>query len=332
MFYVPEDGKVRCGLCNHFCLVKEGHRGICGVRENRDGVLFSLVFGKTIANHVDPIEKKPLFHFLPGSRSYSIATAGCNFRCLNCQNWEISQISKGEDARIVGREFSPQEIVEDAQATRCASIAYTYTEPTIYFEYAFETAKRAHVAGLKNVFVTNGYTSSEALRTVAPYLDAANVDLKSFSDEFYRKVCGAKLQPVLDTISLYRELGIWLEITTLLIPGYSDDAKQLKQIASFICSVGDDIPWHISAFYPAYKLPHVEPTKVTALRKAREIGLEAGLRYVYEGNVPGEGGESSFCHSCGGKLIDRFGYTIRKNALVEGKCPKCKTTMAGVGL
>ncbi|MEB2309809.1 MAG: AmmeMemoRadiSam system radical SAM enzyme [Candidatus Brocadiaceae bacterium] len=330
-FYENLDGKVRCRLCNHYCIIKNGKRGICGVRENRDGRLFSLVYGRSIATGVEPIEKKPFFHFYPGTTAYSIATVGCNFHCLNCQNWEISQMPKTGEGGIIGKKLLPEEIVTNAKRLGCKSIAYTYTEPTIFFEYAYDTARLAHKEGIKNVFVTNGYTSGEAVKEIAPFLDAANVDLKSFDEDFYRKICGAKLQPVLDNIRLYRELAIWVEVTTLIIPGYSDDEKQLRAIAEFIKGIGEDIPWHITAFYPAYKLPDVPPTTIESLRRAREIGIKAGLKYVYEGNVPGEGGENTYCYHCGEAVITRFRFEIRENKLTEGKCPKCKNQIDGVG-
>lgn len=330
-FYENLDGKVRCRLCNHYCIIKNGKRGICGVRENRDGRLFSLVYGRSIATGVEPIEKKPFFHFYPGTTAYSIATVGCNFHCLNCQNWEISQMPKTGEGGIIGKKLLPEEIVTNAKRLGCKSIAYTYTEPTIFFEYAYDTARLAHKEGIKNVFVTNGYTSGEAVKEIAPFLDAANVDLKSFDEDFYRKICGAKLQPVLDNIRLYRELAIWVEVTTLIIPGYSDDEKQLRAIAEFIKGIGEDIPWHITAFYPAYKLPDVPPTTIESLRRAREIGIKAGLKYVYEGNVPGEGGENTYCYHCGEAVITRYRFEIRENKLTEGKCPKCKNQIDGVG-
>jgi pyruvate formate lyase activating enzyme len=332
MFYENLDGKVRCRLCNHHCVIKEGKRGICGVRENREGKLYSLVYGRSVAAGIDPIEKKPFFNFYPGTTAYSIATVGCNFRCLNCQNWDISQMPKGEEGNIIGEKLLPEEIVANARGSGCKSIAYTYTEPTIFFEYAYDTAKLAHKEGIKNVFVTNGYTSTEAIREIAPFLDAANVDLKGFSEDFYHKVCGAKLQPVLDNIRLYKELGVWVEVTTLIIPGYSDDENQLKGIAGFINSIDEKIPWHVSAFYPAFKLPDVPPTTRESLRKARDIGIKAGLRYVYEGNIPGEGGENTYCYSCGEPVIKRYGFEITENKMTDGKCPKCKTQIHGIGL
>ena len=332
MFYEHINNDVRCRLCHHNCMIKDGKSGICGVRKNQEGKLFSLVYGKSIASDVDPIEKKPLFHFYPGSTAYSIATVGCNFRCLNCQNWDISQMPKGKSGKITGYELTPEKIVDDAKKLKCKTIAYTYTEPTIFFEYAYDTAKIAYKEGIKNIFVTNGYTTSEAIREIAPYLDAANIDLKFFSEDIYQKVCGAKLQPVLDNIKLYRKLGIWIEVTTLIIPGYSDDENHLKGIAEFIRSNGVDIPWHVTAFYPAYKLLDVKPTPAESLRKAREIGLKAGLRYVYEGNIPGEGGENTYCYKCKEPLIIRYGFKIVENRLVNGKCPRCNQKIDGIGL
>jgi pyruvate formate lyase activating enzyme len=332
MFYEKLNGNARCHLCNHHCVIKEGKRGICGVRENREGKLYSLVYGRSVAAGIDPIEKKPFFNFYPGSTAYSIATAGCNFRCLNCQNWGISQMPKGKEGSIIGEELPPEKIIADTKDRGCRSIAYTYTEPTIFFEYAYDTAKLARKEGIKNLFVTNGYTSTEAIKEIVPFLDAANVDLKGFSEDFYHKVCGAKLQPVLDNIRLYKELGVWVEVTTLIIPGYSDDENQLKGIAGFIKSVDENIPWHVSAFYPAFKLLDIPPTPAESLRKARDIGLKAGLRYVYEGNIPGEGGENTYCYSCGELVIKRYGLEMRENKLTDGKCPKCKTQIDGVGL
>jgi len=324
-----EDKKVQCGLCSHRCLIMPGKRGICAVRENRDGVLYSLVYDKIIAQNIDPIEKKPLFHFLPGSLSYSIATPGCNFRCKHCQNADISQLPRDHGGVIVGEEVTPRQIVAAAKATRCESISYTYTEPTIYFELAYDTAKLAIEAGLKNVFVTNGYITPEALRDIQPYLHAANIDLKGFTDDFYKGICGAKLQPVLDSINLYKELGIWIELTTLVIPGHNDSETELKRIAEFIRSVGEDVPWHVSRFHPTYKLMDQPRTPVRTLQRARRIGMEAGLRYVYEGNIPGEG-EETLCWNCKKTLVKRMGFTVEENNVKNGTCWNCGTMIAGV--
>jgi pyruvate formate lyase activating enzyme len=331
MFYEKLDDKlVNCNLCSHRCRrIADSKRGICGVRENRDGKLYSLVYGKAVAMSIDPIEKKPLFNFLPCSRSYSIATVGCNFRCDNCQNYDISQLPKERNI-IVGQDVSPEEIVSAAKRSNCASIAYTYSEPTIFFEYAYDIAKLARKEGLKNVFVTNGYITPKALREISPYLDAANIDLKSFSDEFYRKSCGARLQPVLDSIRLYKSLGVWIELTTLIIPTLNDSEEELRKIAHFIKDVGEDTPWHITQFHPMYKLPDLPRTPVSTLRKARQIGLEAGLRYVYEGNVPGETGENTYCPNCGKPLIRRFGYSIQENKIKNSACTYCGTKIDGL--
>jgi pyruvate formate lyase activating enzyme len=332
MFYDKMEGnKVRCGLCRFRCLIADGCRGICGVRENRSGTLYTLVYGTAVAEHVDPIEKKPLFHFLPGSRSFSIATVGCNFRCLHCQNYAISQPDEGKSLRITGSDLPPALIVEKALAAGCSSISYTYTEPTIFFEYAYDTAVLAHEAGLKNVFVTNGYITSEALAHIRPFLDAANIDLKGFSDRFYREVVHAMLAEVLASILEYKRAGIWIELTTLIIPGWNDSDEELRGIARFIAEqVGVDTPWHVSQFYPTFKLIDRPRTPVETLRRARQIGLEAGLRYVYEGNVPGEGGESTYCPGCGELVIRRVGYTITGNVLRDGICPHCKSVVDGV--
>ncbi|MDQ1271905.1 MAG: pyruvate formate lyase activating enzyme [Planctomycetota bacterium] len=324
------DGRVKCYLCRHHCVIDDGKKGICRVRENRSGTLYSLVYKKLISENIDPIEKKPFFHFFPGSTAFSVATAGCNFRCLNCQNYEISQLPKDHD-QIVGRDVEPEKIVGDALGSHCKSIAYTYTEPTIFFEYAYEIAKIASQKAIKNVFVTNGYITREALATIKPYLQAANIDLKSFSSETYKKLCGARLEHVLDCIRSYKEMGIWIEITTLIIPEINDSEHELRQIAGFIKSVGPEIPWHVSRFYPKYRLIEKSPTPIDTLRMARDIGLEVGLRYVYEGNVPGEGGENTYCYKCKKVLIKRYGYQIIENNIIDLKCPACNATIDGVG-
>jgi pyruvate formate lyase activating enzyme len=330
LFQEPrEGGKVQCGLCAHRCIIAPGHRGICAVRENREGVLVSLVYDKVIAQNIDPIEKKPLFHFLPGTTSFSIATPGCNFRCKHCQNADISQLPRDRGGMLTGQPARPAQIVAAARQMGCASISYTYTEPTIYYELAFDTAQLAAAAGLKNVFVTNGYITPEALREIRPYLHAANIDLKAFTDDFYRDICGARLQPVLDSIRLYRELGVWTEITTLVIPGHNDSERELRQIAEFIRSIDPDIPWHVSRFHPTYLLTDRPRTPVVTLQRAREIGIAAGLRHVYEGNVPGEG-EETFCGNCRKPVVRRFGFTVERMDVRDGRCPFCGTVIAGV--
>jgi len=323
------NAKVCCRVCPHNCLIPESGSGICGVRQNRGGVLFSLVYDKVIAEHIDPIEKKPLYHFLPGSRSYSIATAGCNFTCRHCQNADISQLPRHSGA-IFGQERTPEAIVAAASAAGCASISYTYTEPTIYYELAFDTAKRAAKKGIKNVFVSNGYINPEPLAEISPYLHAANIDLKGYSEDFYHAVCGAKLQPVLDTIQLYKKLGIWIEITTLVIPGLNDSPGTIASIAEFIAGVGIEIPWHVTAFHPTYRMTDKPPTPAQTLLLARDIGLKAGLRYVYTGNISGIEGENTHCPACGTAVIERSGFSITRHRIENGQCRKCQGSCDGI--
>lgn len=323
-----EDLKVRCILCNHRCLIKEGGIGKCSVRKNISGKLYSLVYAKLIAENIDPIEKKPLFNFLPGSFTYSIATMGCNFKCFFCQNWQISQVSINEND-IPGRFETSENIVKKAIKNHCSSISYTYTEPTIYFEFAYDTAIIAKKNQLKNIFVTNGFMGTEALDMISPYLDAANVDLKSFSDSFYKKNTGGRLKPVLDNIKYMKKLGIWVEVTTLLIPGLNDSKEELEQIATFLKDIGEEIPWHISAYYPQYK-SNISPTSYKKIIEAVEIGKNAGLSYVYGGNVNYPGLENTFCPKCGNEIITRNGFNIARTDINDNKCTKCDFKIDGV--
>jgi pyruvate formate lyase activating enzyme len=325
------DQKVHCFLCRHGCTIEHGRRGICAVRENRDGSLYTLVYGKLISTAVDPIEKKPIFHMKPGSRSFSIATVGCNFHCLFCQNSNISQLPR-EQTRILGQDTKPGEVVDMALRTGCHSISYTYTEPTIAFEFNLETARLANAQGLRNVFVTNGYMSREALQMISPYLDAANVDLKAFTEEFYSKQCGAHLQGVLENLRLMKEMGIWIEVTTLMIPGLNDSPLESEQIARFIMELSPDVPWHISRFHPMYRLIDRPSTPLHILKRARDIGLKVGLRYVYTGNVPGDEGEHTFCHGCGRVVVERLGFSILNNKIREGRCSFCGATVPGLDM
>lgn len=330
MLYHPlEEGKVRCDLCHHRCVLSPSKRGLCGVRENREGRLYSLVYERVISMNVDPVEKKPLFHFQPGSTTFSIATVGCNFRCLQCQNHEISQMPVDQE-RIEGSAIAPSKLVSLAKERGCRSISYTYTEPTIFFEYAYETAILASQEGIKNIFVTNGYMTEEALKTIQPYLHGANVDLKSFEERFYRQVCGARLQPVLENLKLMKSLGIWVEITTLVIPSLNDSEKEIETIAQFILSLGAETPWHLSAFYPTYRMTHLWRTPAETLHRAREIGIAAGLRHVYCGNIPGRGGEDTICPGCGRKIIERIGFRVIRQEMVRGKCRFCHRAIEGV--
>ncbi|MBW2095327.1 MAG: AmmeMemoRadiSam system radical SAM enzyme [Deltaproteobacteria bacterium] len=329
LYEKQDHNRVRCFLCSHRCLIKDGDKGICGVRENRAGRLMSLVYDQVIAAHTDPIEKKPLFHFLPGTRSYSIATVGCNFRCLFCQNADISQMP-ADQHRIFGEEMTPEMIVSEAMRGGSATIAYTYTEPTIYFELALDTARLAVEKGIRNIFVSNGYMSRECLEQIHPNLHGANIDLKAFSDKFYKEQCGAKLDPVLKTLATLKELGVWLEVTTLLIPGLNDSVDELKMLSRFLADLDPNIPWHISRFHPTYKLLDIAPTPAKTIHRARDLGYEAGLRYVYAGNLPGDEGEKTFCHHCGELLIDRFGFSVRENRIRDHQCPQCGENIPGV--
>jgi pyruvate formate lyase activating enzyme len=326
---VQSDGTLKCGLCAHGCCLGDGQRGICGVRIGRKGRIDSLVYGRVIAEHIDPIEKKPIFHMLPGSFSYSIATFGCNFRCLHCQNASISQVSRDMVVENSGIYRSPGEIVALALAGGCQSVSYTYVEPTVFFEYAFDCCVAASAKGLKNVFVSNGYMTKEVIARLAPVLTAINIDLKSFSNDFYKKICGARLSPVLDTIAGCRDAGIWVEVTTLIIPGLNDSDEELREIASFLASLDRAIPWHVSGYYPAYRMA-APPTPEATLRRAQSIGLDQGLHYVYTGNRPGAGGEDTSCPSCGLVAISRQGFRVTANRLASGTCPQCATHIEGV--
>jgi len=323
------NNNVRCQLCNHYCKIANQEFGFCGVRQNIKGILYTHAYGRLIAAHLDPIEKKPLYHFLPGSLSFSVATIGCNFRCEFCQNWEISQSSFRDSNILGGTEFLPPGIVKEALENSCKSISYTYTEPTIFFEYALETAKLAKEKGLYNNFITNGYMTEEALAMLKPYLDAANVDLKFFKGSSYRKICAGSLEPVLETIRLMRKSGIWLEVTTLVVPDENDSEEELDAIAEFIASVDRNIPWHISRFHPDYQFSGYRDTPEEILKKAQSLGYRAGLNYVYAGNVHGWGSDT-LCHNCQSLLVKREGFSILEYNIDQGKCSYCKAAIAGL--
>jgi len=326
-----DGGKVACKLCNFRCVIPEGKVGHCAVRKNIGGALYSLNYHKVCAANADPIEKKPLFHFLPSTSSYSISTPGCNFQCSFCQNWQISQMNL-EYGEIDGRDLPPKRIVEEAKLSRCDSIAYTYTEPTIFMELCADCGVLAKEAGLKNVFVSNGYMTSEAIDFASEWLDAINIDLKSFSDDYYKNLCKARLKPVLDTIKyIANNTDIWMELTTLIIPGSNDSDEELKAIADFIVeNAGPDTPWHVSRFFPMYKMDSEKPTPVETLERAYEIGKQAGLRYIYIGNLPSTDAESTICYNCGETVIERIGYSVREIKIADGACPTCKTKIAGL--
>ncbi len=316
-----EKNKVKCIACNHYCIINGGKSGICGVRKNIDGKLFLMVYGKVISQNIDPVEKKPLYHFLPGTNAYSIGTIGCNFKCSFCQNWEISQEKNYE----LGDELSPELIVKQAIDSKSKSIAYTYNEPTIAIEYWMDVMKLARKKGLKNIWVTNGYMSKEALSKAGKLIDAMNIDLKSFNDNFYKKECKARLNPVLETIRLAHELGIWVEITTLLIPGKNDSAKEAEQIAKFIKSVDENIPLHLSRYFPSY-LSKEPPTPMQSMRDAQDMAKKH-LINVYLGNIGAS--SNTICHFCKKVIIKRIGYDSIVN-IKKGKCEYCKSKVEGV--
>lgn len=323
------DGSVRCRLCAHGCTIAPGSRGLCGVRQNDGGTLYSLSYGRLVARDVDPIEKKPLFHFYPGSRAYSIATVGCNFMCQNCQNHFISQYPRQHDGRLVGDAAEAEEVVEDAVQAGCRSVAYTYTEPTIAIEFYLEVMQRAREAGIANVWVSNGFFSRDAADRLLPFLDAINIDLKGITDEFYHRVVGGSVRPVLDSIERVHREGVWVEVTTLLIPGQNDADEELRWTAEAIAGISPSIPWHLSRFFPAFRLMQHPPTPVETLERARRIGRDVGLHYVYLGNVPGEG-EETHCPSCGAVVVRRAGYFVWENRLSGGTCPSCGAPVDGV--
>lgn len=329
MFYRPDKGDtVKCLLCPNQCPISPDGRGTCEVRENRGGKLYTLVYGKACTYHVDPIEKKPLYHFLPTTRAFSIATAGCSFECRYCQNWEISQ-ARPEDLETI--DLPPERVVELAGQTGSASIAYTYNEPNIFYEYMYDTSRLARVAGIRNLEITNGFLQPEPLGELCQVLDAANVDLKGFTERFYNNVCSGELQPVLDTLVTMKERGVWFEITNLIVPTLNDDLATISEMCDWIVAeLGTDYPLHFSRFTPRYKLKHLPYTPVTTLERAREAALGKGIKYVYIGNVPGNPAENTHCHSCGELLIKRIGFSVMENRLVEGRCPVCGAGIPGV--
>lgn len=319
-------GLVRCDTCPNRCVIRPDNRGKCRVKVNIEGRLYSISYANPCAAHVDPVEKKPLYHFFPATKAFSIAVAGCNFKCLNCQNWQISQTSPDKTRNY---DLPPSNVVELALEYGCKSIAYTYSEATTFYEYMFDTSFIARQKGIKNIWVTNGYISQGALSRLCDVIDAANVDLKSFSDETYMKLNGGHLQPVIDTLKLLHKRGIWMEITNLLIPTYNDDMEMIRMMCRWLVeNIGPDYPLHFSRFHPLYKLVHLVPTPIATLEKAREMAIREGLHHVYIGNVPGAG-EDTICPNCMKKIIERTGYTIASVDIVDGKCRFCKTKIAG---
>ncbi len=328
MYYVKLDNnKVQCVLCPRRCIIPDGKRGFCRVRENRKGILYTLVYGKPVAVHIDPIEKKPLFHVYPASKAFSIATAGCNLACKFCQNWQISQAFP-EDIPV--DTMLPEAIVNAAKRAGCKTIAYTYTEPTIFYEYMLDIAKLAHKAGIKNVMHTAGFINEKPLREICKYIDAANVDLKG-PDEFYQQLCLGRRDDVLRTLKILKEEGVWLEITYLLVPTLNDSTEYIRKTSQWIKdNLGTDVPLHISRFRPTYRLTNLSPTPTSTLERARQIAIDAGLQYVYIGNIPGHKAETTYCPKCGKPIIERMGYTVLSYKIKDGKCKYCGEKIEGI--
>ncbi|MEE9323078.1 MAG: AmmeMemoRadiSam system radical SAM enzyme [Candidatus Aenigmarchaeota archaeon] len=327
MFYKKVTGKkVKCELCPRFCMITNGKRGFCGVRENRNGKLYSLVYGLPVSVAVDPIEKKPLFHFAPGTKTLSLATVGCNLRCKFCQNYEISQ----EYGKVYGNEMMPEEVIELAKKYGVEGISYTYTEPTVFFEYALDIMKLARKEGLYNMWVSNGYTNPEPIRTLSKYLDAINIDLKG-NDEFYRKMCGGLgIEPVHKSLKAYKENGVWVEVTNLIVPTFNDSEEELSKLVEWIRdNLGKEVPLHFSAFFPQYKVTDISPTPVSAIENAVKLAKERGMKWVYAGNVHGNKYESTYCWKCNIPLIKRIGFSVHS---IEERCPKCgeKVDLSGM--
>jgi pyruvate formate lyase activating enzyme len=317
-----EDGKVKCHVCNRECTIPEGKYGFCRTRQNKDGKLYTLIYGVVSSASVDPIEKKPLYHFMPCSMSYSLGTVGCNFRCKHCQNYTISQMRVDEVNTV---EILPESALDRAVSSGCRSISFTYNEPAIWFEYTYDTAKLAHEAGIATVYVTNGYISEKALRTIAPYLDAFSVDIKAFRDKFYKEVCSAKLAPVLRSAKLARELGMHVEVVNLIIPTLNDSPEEIRELVQWVHdNLGDYTPLHFTRFYPYYKLDKLPPTPLHTLETAYNIAKEESMKYVYVGNVPGTEKDNTYCPNCGELLIRRHGFDVTYDGLTsDNRCPKC---------
>ena len=319
--------RVRCGLCPHRCLLAPGDRGVCRSRVNLAGTLYSLAYGNPCTVHVDPVEKKPLFHFKPQSRVFSLAVAGCNFRCLNCQNWEISQTRP--DA-IRHTELFPAEAVTAAQKSGSSAIAYTYSEPTTFFEYMLDIGQLAKKEGIDNLWISNGYINPEPLLKLCRVLDGANVNLKSYSDAIYKKLNGGRLQPVLNTFKTLHDQGVHFEMTNLVVPGYVDDEEMVKRMCGWIlANLGPDHPLHFLRFFPQYRLDRLAPTPISTLTRFRQLAMGEGIRYVYVGNVPGHEGNNTYCHNCKKLLIERRGYTIPTFYLDGDQCAFCQTVIPG---
>jgi pyruvate formate lyase activating enzyme len=322
--------KVQCELCPKLCLIQPGQSGECRVRINIDGVLQTVVYGYPCSIHIDPVEKKPVFHFLPGSKILSLATVGCNLHCKNCQNWEISQANP-EDGNVPAYNCPPERLVAEANKYQCPSIAYTYTDPVVYYEYTYDSAKLAKEAGIRNVLVTAGYINEQPWKKLLEYVDVARIDLKAITEDFYREVCSATLKPVQNALILAKAAGVHVEVTNLVIPTLNDKEEEIRQLARWVKAyLGGETPLHFSGFYPRYKMLHLPPTSLKTLDMARQIGMSEGLDYVYIGNVASKEGQNTYCPGCKKLLIERSGYTILQNRLRQGRCPDCSKEIYGV--
>lgn len=320
--------KVQCELCPKSCIIEPGQSGDCRVRINIDGVLRTVVYGFPCATHIDPVEKKPLFHFLPGTSIFSLATVGCNLHCKNCQNWSISQCNPEDSTASM---LGPEKVIEYAQGYRCPSVAYTYTDPVVYYEYTLETAKLAKSKNIRNVLVTAAYINEQPWRRLLEYVDAANIDLKGITDDFYRRVCSATLKPVQNALVVAKDSGILVEVTNLVIPTLNDKPEEIRQLARWVKeNLGSDTPLHFSAFSPRYQMVHLPQTSLNTLEMARDIAMSEGLEYVYIGNVKSKEGENTYCPGCGKLLIERNMYRILRNELKDGSCPDCSKKIYGV--
>ncbi len=328
LFYSPSVRGVKCELCPNGCSLRKNEKGLCKVRVNRDGKLYTLAYGNPCSVHIDPIERKPLFHFLPSSQSFSLSTAGCNLSCLNCQNWTTSQVSPEETQNM---DLSPDEVVAKSLAKGCKSISYTYTEPVVFYEYVLDIARKSREKKLKNVFISNGFINEKPLKNLIPYLDAANINLKSFSNEVYQKLNGGSLEPVLNTLKILKSEGVWLEITNLIIPTWTDNLEMIKKMCEWLVKNNfQDSPLHFSRFFPMYKLTNLPSTSISVLEKAREIAEKSGMRYIYIGNVPAHPNQNTFCPKCKEIIIERRGFVVVNNYVENGKCKFCKEQISGI--
>jgi len=329
LYWEPQkDQKIKCLLCPRQCIVADKERGTCGVRENNGGIYYTLVHSRPCSLNIDPIEKKPLFHFKPGSEAFSLATAGCNIECRFCQNWEISQF---RPEQISSKSVSPKEVVRHAQRLGASSIAFTYSEPVIFYEYMLDICKAAEGSGVGRIMISNGYINLKPLAQLLPHLDGIKIDFKAFSESFYKNICSAHLRPVLETLINIKKAGIWLELVVLTIPTLNDSPREIEAMSRWIVKyLGPDVPIHFTRFHPMYKIKNLPPTPVKTLEHARKIAMNAGIHFAYAGNIPGHPGENTYCHKCGASIIVRTGYQISSNNLVDGRCPKCKTPLAGI--